>query len=135
MEINFLPQLYGSIGFFLSQSVAFIFKLIVAYIIWLIGKFIIDSAVTLLRKADIKQIKIDDEIRNTLIWIGVPTSKVILMLVILDFLGIGSNIMGAVAQGITFTIAIMLGISFGEALKPEARRLVEKFKTKTDLDI
>lgn len=126
-----MQQIYGSLNLFLTQTVAFVVKLLVAYVIWLIGKYLINLAVSLLEKADIKKVKIDDAIRNTLISIGVPAAKVVLVLVILDFLGVGSSILGAMAQGVTFTIAIALGISFGEALKPEAKRIVEQVKQKT----
>ncbi len=126
-----VQQIYGSLNLFLTQTVAFVVKLLVAYVIWLIGKYLINLAVSLLEKADIKKVKIDDAIRNTLISIGVPAAKVVLVLVILDFLGVGSSILGAMAQGVTFTIAIALGISFGEALKPEAKRIVEQVKQKT----
>jgi small-conductance mechanosensitive channel len=134
MNTEILQQIYGSLSIFLAQTGEFLIKLIAAYIIWLIGKFLINSAVSLLEKADIKKWKIDDTIRNTLIDIGRPTAKVVLVLVILDFLGVGSSIIGALAQGISFTIAIALGLSFGEALKPEAKRIVEQIKQKTNLE-
>jgi hypothetical protein len=134
MNLDILQQMYGSLGMFLAQTGNFVVKLIAAYIIWLLGKFLINSAVKLIESTDIKKWSFDDSIRNTLINVGKPTAKVVLVLVILDFLGIGSTIIGAMAQGVTFTIAIALGISFGEALKPEAQRIVNQIKQKTNLD-
>lgn len=133
MDLQVIPQIYASLSYFLSQSAFFVLKLVVAYIIWLLGKWIINSLIGLIEKADIKDIKLDDQIRNTLIKIARPTAKAVLILVVLDYLGIGSNIIGAVAQGITFTIAIALGISFGEAFKPEAKKIVDQLKNKADI--
>lgn len=131
--MDFVNQIYGSLYLFLAQTGSFIFTLIGAYLIWVIGKFLINSGINLLEKADIKNWKIDDSIRNTLVNIGRPTAKVVLILVILDYLGVGSNIVGAIAQGVSFAIAIAIGISFGDALKPDANKMVENLKQKTNI--
>jgi hypothetical protein len=133
MDINLFQQIYSALQYFLAQSLAFLIKLVAAYVIWLIGRFVINSAVTILNKVDIKSWKLDDTIRNTLIKIGVPTAKFVLILVILDFLGIGSSVVGALAQGLALTVAITLGLAFGEALKPEAKRIVDDFKRESNM--
>lgn len=133
MNSNFLFDIYNSLGLFVSQTAIFIIRLVFAYLIWLIGKYIIQSVVKLVQKADIKSWSIDDSVRKTLIKIGVPTAKIVLILIILDYLGIGTSIIGALAQGITYTIAITLGIAFGNALIPEATRIVKDVIKKTDI--
>jgi len=54
--------------------------------------------------------------------------RLILVLVILDFLGIGRTIIAALAQGVTYAIAIALGLSFGKALEKDATKAVENFR-------
>lgn len=133
MDTNIIESMYNSLSYFIAQSGIFILKLIAAYVIWLVGKFIINLLVKVIKRVDIKSWSIDDKVRNTFIKIVQPTAKVVLVLVILDFLGIGTSIIGAFAQGLTFTIAIALGLAFGEALKPDAQTIVQKIKHETNV--
>jgi hypothetical protein len=103
-------------------------KLIVAYIIWIIGKWGINYVVKLVDKLDVKKWDFDDKAREAFKAILVPTAKVVLILVILDTLGIGRSFVSAVISGITFAIAIALGLAFGKALEGDAKQLVENFK-------
>ena len=57
-----------------------------------------------------------------------PLGKFILFLVILDYLGIGRTVIDAFLSGFSFAVAIALGISFGKALEPDVKQLVENFK-------
>ena len=123
---NYINQLALPLDLFITQTVMWVGKLIFAYIIWLIGKYLINLAVMLLDKADIKALKVDDTFRTTLKMFLVPVAKFILVLVILDTLGIGSNIVSALMSGITFTISIALGLAFGRALEPYANEMVQK---------
>jgi len=54
--------------------------------------------------------------------------KILLVLVILDFLGVGRTIIGAIASGLTLMVAIALGLAFGKALEEDAKDVVRQFK-------
>ncbi|HLL60617.1 MAG TPA: hypothetical protein VK338_02780 [Candidatus Nitrosocosmicus sp.] len=99
-------------------------KLIVAIIIWLVGKFLLDLAVRLLSKINIKGTSMDDRAITTLTTLINIVGKIVLVLIVLDYLGIGRSLVGAVANGLTFAIAIALGLSFGKALEEDARTVV-----------
>ncbi len=126
-------EIYNSMSVFVVQTFAFLVKLVVAYIIWLLGNYLIEFLDKAIRKLDIKEWKLDDYVRETLIKIGRPLAKVVLFLVVLDYLGIGDSVITALTQGLTFMVAIALGIAFGDSLRPEARKLVEEFKQRTDI--
>ena len=51
-----------------------------------------------------------------------------MVLVILDFLGVGRTIIGAIASGLTLMVAIALGLAFGKALEEDAKDVVRQFK-------
>ena len=121
-----MNQIALPLEIFLSQSVLWIGKLILAYIIWLIGKYFINLTIRLIDKADIKSWRVDDTVRNTLKIFIAPVAKIILVLVILDTLGIGSNVVSAIMSGLTFTVSIALGMSFAKALEPFANEVVTK---------
>ena len=121
-----MNQIALPLEIFLSQSVLWIGKLILAYIIWLIGKYFINLTIRLIDKADIKSWRVDDTVRNTLKIFIAPVAKIILVLVILDTLGIGSNVVSAIMSGLTFTVSIALGMSFAKALEPFANGVVTK---------
>lgn len=126
MPYNYINQIALPIDLFVTQTLLWVGKLLFAYIIWLIGKYIINLTVQLLDKTDIKGMQIDDDVRNTLKMFLLPIAKFVLILVILDTLGIGTNIVSAIMSGITFTVSIALGLAFGRALEPYANEMVQK---------
>lgn len=126
--MNIVNSIADSLGLFLSQVLMIIPQLIVAYVIWLIGKWLIDLALKGIDMFDVEKWELDDSVRNISKTILAPTAKAVLVLVILDTLGIGSNVVAALTNALTFTFAIALGLSFGEALKPHARQIVEKME-------
>ena len=129
-----LTDIYNSMSVFVVQTLAFLLKLVVAYVIWLLGNYLMRFVETAIMKLDVREWKLDDYVRNTLLRIGRPLAKVVLFLVILDYLGIGESVIAALTQGLTFAVALTIGIAFGDSLRPEARKLVEEFKQRTDID-
>ena len=125
----FVDPIFSSMNVFLSQILMVFPKLIVAYIIWVLGKWAINYAVKAIDLLDVKSWKFDDRARDVFKAILVPTAKVILILIILDTLGIGQSIVGAIVSSFTFAIAIALGLAFGKALEPDAKHMVDKFKS------
>lgn len=113
---------------FLVQLVGFVPKLIVALIIWIIGKYLISWAVMLLKKVKLPDVKPLKKLVTTFIWAVEPIGKIILVLVVLDYLGIGRTVIQALLSGLSFAIAIALGIAFGRALEPDAKDLVSEVK-------
>jgi small conductance mechanosensitive channel len=103
-------------------------KLIVALIIWYLGKYLLGLAVSLIKKIDIKKTKVDDKAIGMLVALVDIVGRIVLVLVILDYLGIGRTIIAALTQGVTFAIAIALGLSFGKALEEDAKRIVANFR-------
>lgn len=126
--MNYFNPIVNSLEIFISQVLLVVPKLIVAYIIWLLGKWAINYAVKAIDLLDVKRWKFDDRAREAFKAILVPTAKVILILIILDTLGIGQNFIGAIVNSITFAIAIALGLSFGKALEPDAKHILDKIK-------
>ena len=114
------------------QLVNLLPKLIITLIIWWVGKYLINLGVRLIRKIDIKGTKIDDKIISASSSIILIAGKILLVLIILDYWGIGKTIIGALANGLTITFAIALGLAFGKALEPEAKNLVTRFKKKLE---
>ncbi|MCH7641386.1 hypothetical protein IID22_04270 [Patescibacteria group bacterium] len=113
---------------FLLQLAGFIPKLIVALIIWIVGKWIIYWGVNLLKRVQIKKVKPVNRLVELLAYILLPLGKVILILVVLDYLGIGRTVISALLSGITFAIAIAIGLAFGRALEPDAKAIVDSVK-------
>ena len=113
---NYLNQIAMPLDLFVTQTLMWLGKLIFAYIIWLIGKYLINLTINVLDRMDIPGMQFDDEARRVLKMILAPLAKFILVLVILDTLGIGSNVVSALMSGVTFTISIALGLAFGRAL-------------------
>ena len=124
-----VDPIFTSMNVFLSQILMVLPKLIIAYIIWILGKWAINYAVRAIDLLDVKKWKFDDHARDVFKAILVPTAKVILILIILDTLGIGQSIVSALVSSITFAIAIALGLAFGRALEPDAKHVVTKFKS------
>ena len=118
----------GSLNQVWIQMLVFIPKIIIAIIIWTIGKHLINLGVTLIRKIDIKRTKIDDYLIGIFSNVVLVVGKFLLILVILDFLGVGRTIVGAIASGLTLMIAIALGLAFGKALEEDAKEVVQQFK-------
>jgi len=111
---------------FLINGATYLPKLILLYLIWVFGKYGIDLLVELIKKINLGG-KLDDKAKEILIKIFVPTAKILLILVILDSLGIGSTVIQTLLGSISLGLAIMLGLSFGEAFKPYAKNLVDRF--------
>lgn len=124
--MDYVNQTWTSLELFVVQILMFIPKLLVAYIIWLIGNWLISKFLEWISKVDIKDITIDDQIRGMLSTVLRPLSKVLLALIILDTLGIGSNVVSALTNAMSLTIAIALGMSFGQALTPWAKGIVDE---------
>ena len=118
----------GSLNQVWIQMLVFIPKIIVAVIIWVSGKYLISLGVALVRKIDIKGTKVDDYLIGIFSKVVLIVGKFLLLLVVLDFLGIGRTIIGAVANGLTFMVAIALGLAFGKALEEDAKKVVQQFK-------
>jgi small conductance mechanosensitive channel len=112
----------------LYQMINFIPKLLVALIIWVIGKYLISIGVSLLKKIQIKGAKPVNKIVDSLAYILMPLGKVLLFLIVLDYLGIGRTVIQSLLSGLTFAIAIALGISFGKALEEDAKKIVSEIK-------
>ncbi len=114
------------------QLVNLLPKLVITLIIWWVGKYLINLGVKLIRKINIKETKIDNKIISAFSPIILIGGKILLVLIILDYWGIGKTIIGALTNGLTFTFAIALGLAFGKALEPEAKNLVEIFKKRLE---
>jgi len=110
------------------QMATFLPKIVVAILIWFIGKYFINLAVNLVRKIDIKTLKLDNQAINFLIRIISPLGKFVLVLIILDYFGIGRTVTGAFMSGLTLAIALTLGIAFGRALEKDADKLVDQVR-------
>ncbi len=111
-----------------SQLVVFIPKLIVALIIWIVGKYFIVLGVNLLKKVKVKGATPVNKLVESLAFILLPLGKVLLVLIILDYLGIGRTVISALLSGLTFAIAIAAGLAFGKAFEDDARAIVDSVK-------
>ncbi|OGM33508.1 hypothetical protein A2803_04920 [Candidatus Woesebacteria bacterium RIFCSPHIGHO2_01_FULL_44_21] len=103
-------------------------KLIVALLIWYVGKYLLGLALVFVKKIDLKKTQVDEEAMGMITTLVDIIGRVVLALVVLDYLGIGRTIIGALTQGVTFAIAIALGLAFGKALEDDARKVVESVK-------
>jgi len=126
--MNFTEILVGAIQLLLVQLAGFIPKLLIALIIWIVGKYFINLGVGLIRKIKVKKIKPVSRLLDSLTFILLPLGKVLLALIILDYLGIGGSVIQALVNGFTFAIAIAIGLAFGRALEDDARKIVESVK-------
>ncbi|MEA2020763.1 MAG: hypothetical protein U9M98_03585 [Patescibacteria group bacterium] len=115
---------------FVSQLGIIVPKILVAIIIWLIGSYAINLLARIIKKINIRGTSWDSKIIDFAIQIVKPLGKFILILVIMDYLQIASQVVGAIAQGLSLTIALALGISFGKALEDDAKNIVEWSKNK-----
>ena|SRR3989338_145395 len=112
----------------IRQLMILVPMLLVSLVIWWIGNYLLDLGARLLKKVDLPFTKLDEKAVNNIIKFGRPIGKVILVLVILDYLGIGRTLISSLATGLTLTIAIALGLAFGKALEPEAENAVRLAK-------
>ena len=112
----------------LNQMASWVPKIIVALVIWWIGKYVLNLIARWAKKIDIPGTKVDTKLMEKLVQVILTVGKIILVLIVLDYLGIGRTIIGAFVNGLTFAIAIGLGIAFGRALQPEARSAVDSVK-------
>ncbi|MBN1168899.1 hypothetical protein JXA63_03325 [Candidatus Woesebacteria bacterium] len=118
----------GTFQQFGYQFLAFIPKVLTALIIWVIGKYFLNVGIGALRKIRLDKAKGLNKFMDSFINILMPLGKLILFLVILDYLGIGRTVIDAFLSGLSFAVAIALGFAFGKALEPDAKQLVEDFK-------
>lgn len=125
---NSIDVVTVSLNRLLAQMIDLLPMLVIALVIWLIGDYLLGLAVGLLRKVQIKNTKLDDKIvaplSNMILWVG----KALLVLLVLDYLGIGRTLIGAIANGLTFSVAIAFGLAFGKALEGDARNLVDSIR-------
>ena len=111
-----------------NQLIIFLPKVIIAFLIWIIGVWLLNLSVKIIRRVDIKGTKIDDHLRNWLAALVLPLGKFFLVLIVLDYLGVGRTVISAMANGFTLAVAIALGLAFGQALTPDAKRAVSAIK-------
>lgn len=120
--------LFTAINQLVVDLVSVVPRIIVAILIWIVGRYLINLAVKLVRKIDIRGLNIDDKLIGIFSSIVLVVGKILLVLIILDYLGVGQTIVGAIAGGLTFTIALALGLAFGKAFEEDAKKLVEVAK-------
>ena len=128
VHINPTEILIEALNTIVIQLAGFLPKLIMALVIWYLGKYLLSLLLGLIRKIDIKKTKVDDKAVLMLTGLVDIVGRVILVLVILDYLGIGRTIIAAFTEGITFAVAIALGFAFGKALEEDAKKTVESIK-------
>ena len=126
--MSVLNVLIASLQQLVTQLIVFLPKVIVAFLIWVVGIWFLQLAVKIVQKLDIRGTKIDDHLRNWLAAIVLPLGKFFLVLIVLDYLGVGRTVISAVANGFTLAVAIALGMAFGRALEPEAKKAVSALK-------
>lgn len=110
------------------QLIDLIPKLIVAIIIWIIGKYFLNLLVGLVRNVKVKELKPVNRLIESFAFLILPIGKVLLALIVLDYLGIGRTVISAILNGLTFAIAIALGIAFGKAFEEDAKALLRSAK-------
>ena len=109
----------------LGQQIGIFFpKVIIAVVIWLVGNYFIGLAVKVLRRIHVKGLKWDVRVINLLVRVAVPVFKFLLVMVVLDYMGIGRTVIGALVNGLSLAIAISLGMAFGRALEEDARGVI-----------
>lgn len=121
-----IEVLFSALNQLIEQLIAVLPKLIIALIIWYVGKYILSFTTSILKRFDLnKNTELDDSAMENIAVIINTVGRVILVMIILDYLGIGSSIITAVAQGVTFAVAIALGLAFGKALEEDAKKVVD----------
>lgn len=120
--------IFSSLNQLVLEVIGVIPELIVSIIIWWVGQWLLDMGISWIKKLDIGKTRFDNRVISTLVPVLTVFGRVILVLIILDYLGIGRTVIAALTQGLTFAVAIALGISFGKALEPEAKQTVDWLK-------
>lgn len=126
--MTFTQVFIGAMQELTLQLLNFIPKLIVALLIWIVGKYLIGLLVSLVRKVKLEHAKPVNKLMESLAFILEPLGKVLLFLIVMDYLGIGSSVISALVSGFTFAIAIALGLAFGKALEDDAKQIVAAVK-------
>lgn len=126
--MNFVNAIADSLGRLVVDAIRLIPMIIVAIIIWLIGIALINLATSLIRRIDLKGTNLDNRVLSILAKIVSVAGRIILILIILDYFGIGEAILAALAGGLTLTFAIAIGLAFGRAIEEDARNLWESTK-------
>jgi hypothetical protein len=103
-------------------------RLIIALVVWYLGVYLLSLTTRVLGRLNIKKTRLDDKAIQTLSTIISGVGRFILVLIILDYLGIGRTVVSAIATGFTYAVAIALGLAFGRALEPEAKDVVAQVK-------
>ncbi len=124
---NLSEVFLGSLQTFINQFILWLPKLLVALVLWWLGNLLINMLIRGLRWVDIPGMTLDNKLINKLNTVILFLGKFLLALIVMDFLGIGQVVIGAIAGGLTLTVAITLGIAFGLSLKPHTDRVVERF--------
>lgn len=127
--VNYALVFVSAFQQFLFDFLSFIPKLLVALLIWMLGKYVIKLGIGLLKKTKVSAHpgswdRVVDSLANFLM----PIGKIILFLIILDYLGVGRTVIEALLSGLTFAIAIALGLSFGKAIEGDVKGLVDSVR-------
>jgi hypothetical protein len=126
-DIDSISEVFlGSFQMLLTQLIIWVPKLIIALLLWWLGNLLLRVVAKGLRIIDIPGMDLDNRLIGKFNTILLFLGKFLLALIILDYLGIGEVVIGAIAGGLTLTIALILGISFGQSFKPTTDRIVEQ---------
>lgn len=109
------------------RAIPFLFA---AIIIWWIGNMVINAAVSLMKKVDFRGTRFDDKLMGILIPIVQYAGKFFLVLIVMDYLGIGETVIGSILNAMTFGIAIALGIAGGKAFEMDAKSIYDEVRRK-----
>jgi small conductance mechanosensitive channel len=123
-----LDLLKSTLEGFANQLISFLPKLIIALIIWYIGKYLLGITLSLIKKIELKEADEDEKAISRLAGIVDVGGRIVLVLVILDYLGIGRDLIEALTQAVTLAIAITFGVSFGNAMQEDAKKILHSLK-------
>ncbi|RJR25473.1 hypothetical protein C4578_01565 [Candidatus Microgenomates bacterium] len=126
--MNFINAVADSLGRLVVDAIRLIPMIIVAVVIWIIGVALINLATSLIRRIDLKGTNLDNRVLGILAKIVSIAGRILLILIILDYFGIGEAILAAIAGGLTLTFAIAIGLAFGRAIEGDAKDLWESTK-------
>ena len=118
----------GTFQQFGYELVAFIPKLLAALIIWVVGKYFLNVGMSALERVKLKNAKGINKFLESFRYLLMPFGKLILFLIVLDYLGIGRTVIDAFLSGLSFAVAIALGLAFGKAFEPYVKDFVDDFK-------